>query len=331
MPSKEPAIWRADVERSRRGLLPGQALVVSVVASPEANWTLADIVADFTQLARWAKAAGAHAVEANLSCPNVCSQEGQLYTSPRASAEIAAAMHAALGATPLVLKIGLFAELPQAAEFVEAVQPYAAALSTVNSVSAVVLDGDQHTYFEGNSRGIGGECIRERCQSEAVMLASVLRTATPQPRLIGVGGVSSADDFRLRLSAGAHHVQIAIERPELCATGDSGSRCVRPGLRAAEHDQHGAAAGRTAAGGNGDSGQRGAQPVESGAAGRDRQHGDDLADVHRAAGGGGHSGVQGDHEQRGRRVWAQRGSGGGGDVEIGQQQLSRQRVRVPTQ
>ncbi len=209
MPSKEPAVWRADVEHSRRGLLPGQVLVVSVVASPEPNWTLANIVADFTQLAAWAKDSGAHAVEANLSCPNVCSQEGQLYTSPRDSAEIAAAMHASLDGTPLVLKIGLFAGMPQAAEFIEAVRPYCAALSTVNSVSAVVRDESRSPYFDGAPRGIGGECVRDRCQSESAMLASVLRTSAPQVRLIGVGGVSNADDVRQRLSAGAHHVQIA--------------------------------------------------------------------------------------------------------------------------
>lgn len=209
MPSKEPAQWRADIERTRRELLPQQVLAVSVVASPEPDWKLSGIVADFVQLAAWAKESGSHAVEANLSCPNVCSQEGQLYTSPQASAEISAAMHAALGDTPLVLKIGLFTGPEQASAFVDAVRPFCSALSTVNSVSATVRDETGNILFGGNSRGIGGECVRDRCQAEAAMLASILRTSAPDLRLIGVGGVSNVHDLKQRLAVGAHHVQIA--------------------------------------------------------------------------------------------------------------------------
>jgi dihydroorotate dehydrogenase len=209
MPSKEPAVWRKDVEAARRGLRGDQALVVSVVASPEQGWSLGDITADFVQCARWAKDAGAQAVEANLSCPNVCSQEGQLYHSPDASREISAAMAAALGDVPLVLKIGLFDNAGRAAAFIAAVGGYASALTTVNSISATVQTDRGEAAFHGSSRGIGGECVRDRCQSELAMLASVAKAEAPGLRLIGVGGLSTAEDARRRLLAGAHHVQFA--------------------------------------------------------------------------------------------------------------------------
>jgi len=209
MPSKDPAVWRKDVEAARRGLRGDQVLVVSVVASPEKDWDLGDITDDFVQCANWAKDAGAQAVEANLSCPNVCSQEGQLYHSPRASREISAAMADALGGVPLVLKIGLFDDAERAAAFVSAVGRYATALSTVNSISATVRTDRGDPAFAGSSRGIGGECVRDRCQAELAMLASVARAEAPGLRLIGVGGVSTAEDVRRRLSAGAHHVQVA--------------------------------------------------------------------------------------------------------------------------
>ena len=209
MPSKDPPQWRADVERARVGLQSHQVLVVSVVASPEPDWTLTEIVADFTQLARWAKDAGAQAVEANLSCPNVCSQEGQLYTSPQASAEISAAMRGALSGLPLVLKIGLFEHPVAASAFIQAVRPNCAALSTVNSVSAAIRDSSGQILFDGNIRGIGGECVRDRCQAEAAMLASLMQTQAPDLKLVGVGGLGDADSVKQRLAAGAHHVQIA--------------------------------------------------------------------------------------------------------------------------
>ena len=209
MPSKDPAVWRKDVEAARRGLRNDQALVVSVVASPEEDWSLGDIIADFVQCARWAKDAGAQAVEANLSCPNVCSQEGQLYHSPEASREISAAMADALGAIPLALKIGLFDDAGRAEAFIAAVGRYATALSTVNSISATVQTDRGDPAFDGSSRGIGGECVRDRCQAELAMLARVAWAEAPGLRLIGVGGVSTAEDVRGRLSAGAHHVQVA--------------------------------------------------------------------------------------------------------------------------
>lgn len=209
MPSKDPAVWRADVERARRGLARGQALVVSVVASPQPGWTMEEIAADFARCARWAADSGAHVVEANLSCPNVCTQEANLYTSPDASREIAAAVRAAVPELPLALKIGLFQSRAQAEAFVHAVSRYVDALSTTNSITAAVRSAAGGMLFEGARRGIGGTCITARCQSEIGMLAGIIADANYGLRLIGVGGVTTAEDVRERLAAGAHHVQIA--------------------------------------------------------------------------------------------------------------------------
>ena len=68
----------------------GQCEIVSVVASPEPGWTLDQVADDFAQCAVWAEESGAQIVEANLSCPNVCTQEADLYLSAEASGVIAA-------------------------------------------------------------------------------------------------------------------------------------------------------------------------------------------------------------------------------------------------
>src|SRR5437762_181987 len=46
MPSKQSAVWRRDVEIARNGLTAGQALSVSVVATPQPDWTLDEIAED---------------------------------------------------------------------------------------------------------------------------------------------------------------------------------------------------------------------------------------------------------------------------------------------
>jgi dihydroorotate dehydrogenase len=209
MPSKDPARWREDVARAREGLAQGQVLSVSVVASPCEGWSVGEIAADFRQLAAWARDAGAQAVEANLSCPNVVTAEGQLYQSPEASRIICEQIREAADDVPLVLKIGLFERREQAEALIEAVAPYAAALSTVNSMSAYVEDERGNRLFEGAMRGIGGACIRERSNAEVAMLAEIIRERGLGLKVIGVGGIKTAADVKARLAAGAHHVQIA--------------------------------------------------------------------------------------------------------------------------
>lgn len=208
MPSKEPSLWRADVTKARKGLSNGQVLVVSVVASPEENSTLESIAQDFAQCAFWAKEAGAQVVEANLSCPNVCTSEGQLYTSPEASRLISQAIRHTVGNTPIVLKIGLFGTEAEADAFIHAVANHVDALSTTNSISAVVRDGTSQ-LFGGLTRGIGGICIRDRCLEEVRMLAALIAKRHLPTRLIGVGGIASVADVVSRLDAGAHNVQLA--------------------------------------------------------------------------------------------------------------------------
>ncbi len=209
MPSKEPKEWQDDVTAARLALRPGQVLVVSVVASPESGWDLSRIIRDFTQCARWARDAGAQAIEANLSCPNVCTQEGQLFTSPEASARIAAAMKDAAAELPLILKIGIFPRRDQAEAFIAAVSPHADCLSTVNSISASVDGPDGAPLFGSVSRGIGGECIRQRCLQETRLLREIIAGSGATLRQIGVGGVFTTRDVLERLAAGAHHVQLA--------------------------------------------------------------------------------------------------------------------------
>ncbi|OLE78375.1 MAG: hypothetical protein AUF76_19300 [Acidobacteria bacterium 13_1_20CM_2_65_9] len=209
MPSKDPDVWQEDVEAARRELPEGKVLVVSVVASPQDQWTLGRIAADFARCARLARDAGAHAIEANLSCPNVATQEGNLYASPEASREIAAAVRDAAPALPIVLKVGLFNDADHAEAVVRAVTGYADAISTTNTITAVVRRPDGTAIFDGQRRGIGGRVIGARCLAELVMLRDVIDRAGSNVRLVTVGGVSSAADVRERLAMGADHVQLA--------------------------------------------------------------------------------------------------------------------------
>ena len=209
MPSKDPAIWRKDVELARAGLSKGQVLVVSVVASPQPGWTMEEVAEDFAKCAAWAAESGADVVEPNLSCPNVCTQEADIYLSADASRLVAQAVRAAVGRLPVVLKVGLFPNQAKAEELVDAIAPFVDAVSATNSITGCVAGADGKLLFDGLRRGIGGSAIEQRCLEEVRMLSAIVKTRKEQLQLIGVGGASTAEQVSKRLKAGAHHVQLA--------------------------------------------------------------------------------------------------------------------------
>jgi dihydroorotate dehydrogenase len=209
MPSKSPDVWRVDIERTRRVLAKHKLLSVSVVATPEPHWSADDLAEDFSRCARWAVESGADAVEANFSCPNVASADAQLYQQPEAAGAIAARLRAAVGATPLLLKIGHVTEEAQAAALAAAVSSHADALVMVNCISARVVDEKQHPLFDGERRGIAGEAIREAALDQVRLFARVVRQRSLKLRLVGVGGIATAEHLHAHLDAGCHAVQLA--------------------------------------------------------------------------------------------------------------------------
>ena len=209
MPSKSPDFWRRDVEATRRSLPKGKVLSVSVVATPEAHWTLDEVADDFARCARWAVESGADCVEANFSCPNVASADGQLYQQPTAAGLVAARLRAGMGSVPLLIKIGHVTDNGLATALAEAMASHANALVMVNCVSATVVDAEAQPMFDGQKRGIAGEAIREAALDQIRLFSQVIRGRELALQLVGVGGISSAADVRQHLDAGSHAVQLA--------------------------------------------------------------------------------------------------------------------------
>jgi dihydroorotate dehydrogenase len=209
MPSRPPDVWRADVEATRKRLPRGKVLSVSVVATPELGWTEEQLANDYARCARWAVESGADCVEANFSCPNVESCDGQLYQQPAQAGRVAAALREVAGRTPLLVKIGHVTDERLAAELVTALSPFIQALAMVNCVSARVIDSDGRPLFDGQKRGIAGEAIRDACVEQVRLISRVIRSAGVPLQVVGVGGIGTAEHVNDFLGAGAHAVQIA--------------------------------------------------------------------------------------------------------------------------
>lgn len=210
MPSMPPKDWRADVERTRNRLPRDKILCVSVVGSVQPDWSLDDLADDYAQCARWAVDSGADCIEANFSCPNVSTCDGQLFQQPDAAGLVAARVREAIGSTtPLLLKIGHVPKHEAAEELLRAVAGAADALAMTNSVATTVRQSDGALLFDGQRRGICGEATREASITQTQMFARLIEEAGRSLRLIGVGGASSAACVRRYLEAGAEAVHLA--------------------------------------------------------------------------------------------------------------------------
>lgn len=214
MPSQPPDVWQADVEQARQHLPTGKVLVVSVVGTQNSRITDAErsleaLADDFATCARWAVNSGAHGIEANFSCPNVCTTDGQLYQQPLAAGLVAERIRSQIGQTPLALKIGLVANADDAVRLLQQVGPYINGLAMTNAISARVQDATGQLLFAGQSRGICGDAIREASVQQVRMFRQLSETAEYGLDLIGVGGISKAEHVRLYLEAGAGSVGLA--------------------------------------------------------------------------------------------------------------------------
>ncbi|MFT8243242.1 hypothetical protein [Roseomonas sp. BN140053] len=205
MPSSDPAVWRPDIARCRALLRPGQVLVVSVVGTAREGMGEDAFVAEFEELAAAVREAGAQAVEANLSCPNVGRGEGETYLNAPLAGRIARAVRRGAGGLPVLLKIGAGADDAALAALLRAVAGSADAVTAVNAPSRVILDASGAPAFGtgreraglmgGAVHGIALDCVRRA--------VDIVRRDRLGLEIVAVGGVTSPARARAMLEAGA--------------------------------------------------------------------------------------------------------------------------------
>ncbi|MEC7883519.1 MAG: hypothetical protein VYB35_11510 [Verrucomicrobiota bacterium] len=209
MPSKSPQYWQDDVVETKNHLAKGKFLSVSVVATPEPGQSIDVIAADYARCARWAIDSGADGVEANFSCPNVSSVDGQLYLNPEDAGFVASKLRQSVLGKPLLIKVGHFNSCEVAQRFFTEVAPYVDGLVMVNGLSTLVRNSEGELLFEGRCRGIGGVAIKELVFKQLKWFSGFIANSDLPVSLIGVGGLSESCDVRQALNQGCEAVQFA--------------------------------------------------------------------------------------------------------------------------
>ncbi|MEM7312698.1 MAG: hypothetical protein AAF497_06060 [Planctomycetota bacterium] len=209
MPSTTPTSWREDVRQTRERLASHQKLSVSVVATPQADWTIEQVAEDYAQCAEWAEQAGADFVELNLSCPNVASCDGQLFRDAQKAAFVFRDVHQRIEQVPLLAKIGPVAEADEASRLVdELTRANVSALVMINCIPARVM-GTDGPMFDSQPRGIAGPAIFDAVVRQVELFRSAVDSLDSPTEIVAVGGIRDKEDVRRCLNAGASAIQMA--------------------------------------------------------------------------------------------------------------------------
>jgi dihydroorotate dehydrogenase len=213
LPSAKPDLWRADVKRARSKLGPGQVLVVSVVGTPAPGGDGEQLADDYAQAARWAAEAGADVVEILLSSPDTAAEHPQMvFEDPVLSALILARVRRAVGARPVVAKIGASRSPRALHDLATAIARWVDGFVLVNGLQRRVVKADETPALPGPGRelaGVSGAAVWDPCRIQVAELCAWRKAGAWNKVILAVGGITTVERAREALAVGADAAMVA--------------------------------------------------------------------------------------------------------------------------
>jgi dihydroorotate dehydrogenase (NAD+) catalytic subunit len=220
VPSFDPDFWQQDIASAVSHARPGQVVIASFQGTKPQSGGVTAYLADFALGARLLKQTGVKIVEVNLSCPNEGTSNLLCFDTVR-SREVVEVIQRELDGVPLIIKCAYFPDNAKLSELVDAVAPFVAGITCINTISAEVRDSSGGQALPGEGRlwsGVCGAGIRWAGLDMVARLAQLRNDRQLGFAIIGCGGVTRASDYELYRDAGADAVMSAtgvMWRPQL--------------------------------------------------------------------------------------------------------------------
>ena len=213
VPSRDPDVWQPDMRDAIAAAGPGQLLVPSFQGSRVAGMSTDEYIADHVATARLVCETGAQLMEMNTSGPN----EGHnrlLCHDPHLVGRITEAVKNEIGDRPLIVKLAYFPSDIELETMVRETVGHGTAqgFSTINTISAKLVDasGNQALPGEGRDRsGVCGNAIRGAGLDMVRRLSAIRERLGLDFAIIGVGGVIEPEHYLAYREAGADAVMSA--------------------------------------------------------------------------------------------------------------------------
>ena len=211
VPSFDAQIWQKDLAEAVAHAGNSQVVVGSFQGTKKGDGDVDAFVADFVLAARLVKETGAKILEVNFSCPNEGTAHLMCFdvAMVRRTSE---AIKNEIGNTPLVIKIAYYENQEALEKLIQDVGNIVDGISAINTIGSAVRNEKGEQALPGEGRlvsGVCGESIKWAGLDMTGRLKNLREELGMNFTIVGVGGVSSADDFKKYREAGADAVMSA--------------------------------------------------------------------------------------------------------------------------
>jgi len=211
VPSMDPGFWQKDLADTVRYAKPGQIVVGSFQGTKREGQTTEEYINDYRVTAELLKQTSVGVIEVNLSCPNEGSNNLLCYDTDR-SVLVAKAIKEVVGDIPLIIKIAYFQDADALKNMVQKIGNVVQGISAINTIGAEIVDENGNQALPGEGRlksGVCGHAIKWAGIDMVQRLSKLREEFNYNFKIIGVGGVTTADDFAEYRNAGADFVMSA--------------------------------------------------------------------------------------------------------------------------
>lgn len=211
VPSRPAELWQEDARKAIKSAGKGQVMVLSFMGTVRPNQTADEFVEDYIKAAQLSAETGAKILEVNLSCPNI-GNEGLVCYNLDMTEKVCQGIRKVIGGTPLILKVGYYQEEEPLIRLVKIANKYAQAISAINTIQATIIDSNGQQALPGPMRvksGVCGHAIKWAGLDMVSRLNQIRKTSNSDIVIIGVGGVTTAEDYQEYRDLGADCVMSA--------------------------------------------------------------------------------------------------------------------------
>jgi len=211
VPSTDPEVWQEDLADAARYAGVGQVVVGSFQGTKKGDGNVDAFISDFVLGARLMKETGVKVLEVNFSCPNEGTAHLLCFDVPMVK-KVSEAIKNEIGNTPLVIKIAYYEDQNVLRDLVKSVGKIVGGISAINTIPSAVKNEKGEQALPGERRLVSGVCggaIKWAGLEMTERLAKLREELGMKFVIIGVGGVSSADDFKKYREAGADAIMSA--------------------------------------------------------------------------------------------------------------------------
>jgi dihydroorotate dehydrogenase (NAD+) catalytic subunit len=211
VPSSDPEFWLRDLKNLLDNTKSGQIVVGSFQGTKKAGQNAEEYINDYRITAKLLKDVGVKVIEVNFSCPNEGSNNLLCYDTER-SVKVAEAIKEVIGGIPLIIKIAYFEDEEALRNLVQEIGSIVDGISAINTIPAEIVNekGEQALPGEGRLKsGVCGHAIKWAGLDMVKRLKKLREKMRYKFTIIGVGGVTTPDDFFEYQKAGADIVMSA--------------------------------------------------------------------------------------------------------------------------